>query len=576
MLETSLLLKKKAQNLPFGVGVYLFLDKKKTVLYVGKSLNIRKRVLSYFKEVSKKNRTLINSTFFINHVLVETEKDALFLENNLIKKHKPKYNILLKDDKTFPWICIKNERFPRVFITRKKTDNGDFYYGPFVSKKQLNGLFRLISDLYPVRSCNFNLSKKNIYSKKYTVCLDFYLKKCLGPCEGLQKEDDYGKNIALIKSLLCGNYSVVSRFLKKKLVYYSSNLLFEKANTIKTQLISLNNLKNKSIIISNKNINIDCFFIISFNSFSYINFTRVTEGSVVYFKSFKLKNRFFWDEVFVLENFINNTFVNYGFLHKQIITNISNVCFLGSLLKNPKIGYKKKLLNFSHKNLISFIDNNSIKNYSLLQGLKLDLLLKNTPNHIECFDVSTLGGENTVASCIVLKNGFFIKKEYRIYNIKSFKGVNDYLSIEEVLKRRYKKNYPDLIIIDGGKGHLNIALNCLYKNNNDIISIAKKEEIIYSKNNLEFRLYKKSNSLKFIQKIRNEAHRFCLKQNRLKKYNSFLKSDLYKLKGVGDKTFIKLIKNFKSFKNLKNVKKEDFIKLLGKKRGLIVFNSFNK
>ena len=523
---------------------------------------------------------VISSSFFVKYILTPSEEDALFLENNLIKKHQPKYNVLLKDGKSFPWLCVKNERFPRFFISRKKLNNSDFYFGPYVSKKLLNTFFRFITDLYPVRSCNFNLSKKNIVQKKYKVCLDYHLKKCLGPCEGLEKEKDYNIKISSIKNILGGRFSVVLKSLKGLLRVYSKNLLFEKAEIIKNQILAINKLKNKSVVVYNKSVNIDSFYILSVDNYAYINFIRIVEGSVLYLKNIKIKKDFGWSDSFVLESFIKKTFINYGFLSKIIISNIDVGFFLNRKIFFPKSGYKKDILNIGYINILEYIKNDSSIKSFVLNDLKKVLSLKKIPLRIECFDISTLNGVNTVGSCVVFNNGVISKKEYKFYLLNNI-GNNDYLSIEKSIEKRYynKLNIPDLIIIDGGKGQLNAALKALKKLNIDyidIISIAKKEEFIFLKNLKKIVLNKKSDSLKMIQNIRNEAHNYCLKNHRILRNNKFLKSELNNIKGIGKNSIIKLYNKFKSIEKIKNSTKKELIDLLGNYKSNIIYKHFKK
>ena len=577
MLKRTSLFKSVVNLLPNKTGVYLFLNKKE-VLYVGKSTNIKKRVVSYFKSNLEKHRMIVSLSKDVKFFLVNSEDDALFLENTLIKKHQPKYNVLLKDSKSFPWLCIKNERFPRVFISRKKHSNSDFYFGPYTSKKTLNSLFSLIRDFYPVRTCNYVLSKKNIADEKYKVCLEYHLKNCLGPCVGFQKEEDYNKNIDSIKSILEGRYSFVLNNLNKQLVFYSSKLLFEKCELIKNQITALKKIKYKSVVVSNKNINIDCFYILSIKNCSYVNFIRVVEGSVVYLNNYKFNNNLYYSDDLVLKSFIETVFFNYKNLNSCIISNIVFSNFLNKKIHIPKRGYKKKILDLSYKNLLNYISNYN-SSINILNTLKSDLLLRNIPLKIECFDVSTLMGTNTVSSCVVFKNGKPFKSGYRFFNHDN--KIDDYLCIENSIKKRYakvvKKNLPDLIIIDGGKGHLNTASNILNKlnlSNIDVISIAKKEEIIYLKNLKKIVLNNKSDSLKLIQFLRNEAHRFCLKNHRLKRSKGFIKSELNSINGVGKKTVFKLLKKYKSVNNIKKLNKKDLIGFLGNSKGCIIYKHF--
>ena len=579
MLENSLLL--KAKNIPNKVGVYLFL-KNKSVLYIGKSTRIRSRVLSYFNSSTKKSELIIEGSDDLSFFLVDNEKDALFLENNLIKQHKPKYNILLRDDKSFPWLCIKNERFPRVFISRNKTNSNDFFYGPYVNRWLLKSLYEIIKDFYYVRSCNYFLSEKNIESKKYKVCLEYHLRKCLGPCVGFQGEKEYIKNIESVKSLLEGRFSFLLKKLKKDLAINSKNLLFEKCEELKKQIDSISLLKSKSIVVSNNNSDLFSFYIFSVNNYSYVNFINVVEGSIIYMKNYKLKNSGIFSDKHILKTFIKNSFVNYGKLSNNIISNIFIENFLELNVKNPKRGYKKSILDLGFKNILNYINIQSSDNFiGVLLCLKKDLNLKKIPFLIDCFDVSTLQGSNTTASCVCFKNGKPFKKNYKHFSIKNNNIIDDYLSISEAVKRRYINNnyFPDLIIIDGGKGHLKTVINILKDTrlkDINIISIAKKEEIIYLKNFKKLVLNKKSNSLKLIQKLRNEAHRFCLKHHRIKRKNNFIKTELNSITGLGEKTIFKLLNKYKSINKIKSLPEEKLIKFLGLKKGSLLYNYFNK
>ena len=579
MFSKALLLKSK--KLPNKTGVYMFLNNKK-VLYVGKSKKIKTRVSSYFQSDLKKDQLIISSSNDIKYLLVDSEEDSLFLENNLIKKHKPKYNLLLKDDKNFPWICIKNERFPRVFISRKKENNNDFYFGPYINNRILKKLLEIVFDFYPVRSCNFNLSKKNILSKKYTVCLDYHLKKCFGPCEGYQSEKDYYKNISSIKLLLEGRYSSFLKIIKKELEFCSKMLLFERCESLYNLINKINYLKSKSIIVSVKSIDLDCFYILKINNFYYINFIRIIEGSVLFINNYKFKNEFYFSEEDVLRSFIKKVFINYNSVSKNLISNINIDSFFNSRVFVPKRGYKKNILDLSKKNILEYIGSKNPKfDISILINLKKYLNLKNTPFIIHCFDISNLNGTNTTASCIVFKNGKPLKSEYRSYKLNSVFGPDDYLSLSEAVEKKYKKfkNIPDLIVIDGGKGQLNTVLEKFKKLNiikKDIISIAKKEEIIFLSDNKKVVLNKKSEELKLIQYIRNEAHRFCLKHHRVLRNKNFINTELNNIKGIGNKTIFELLNNYKTLKNIKNCSKKDLIGFVGLKKGNIIYKHFNK
>ncbi len=573
------MLKNKIKNIPNKIGVYLFLSKKKEVLYVGKSTRLKSRINSYFKSFSKKHKLLIINSFYVDFFLLESEEDALFLENNLIKKNQPKYNVLLKDDKSYPWICVKDERFPRVFISKKKHHNSDLYFGPFVNKKSLRILYDLITGLYKVRYCDYNLSEENISKKKYKVCLDYHIKKCFGPCVGYQKEDDYNRSIFSIKKILQGRYSFVLKSLKKQLKINSDNLNFEKCEIIKNQIFSLNKLKNKSFIISKKNIDVDCFYILLFKNNFYVNYIRVVEGCVVFIKNYKVFNKYFYTIDFVLNSFIKKIHLDFNSLFNNILSNISINVFLDVKTIVPKKGYKKNIIDFSKKNLLEFIKKTYI-NIDFLNELKDLLFLKNIPFHIDCFDVSNLSGTNTTSSCVVFKNKKPCLKDYRSFIINNNNIINDYDSLSFAIKKKYKtlKNLPDLIIIDGGIGQLNAAIKTIKSLgfiNVDIISIAKKNEIIYIENGSEIILSKKNKYLNYICFIRDEAHRFCLKHHRIKRKNNFINSELLKLNGIGEKTIFILLKSFKSINNIKKLPLNKIVDLIGYKKGIIIYNYFN-
>ena len=566
-----------ASSFPNQNGVYLFYNTKKEVIYVGKAKFLKNRVLSYFNNKHLKQKKLIDETFLMEYILVESEQDALFLENNMIKKNQPKYNVLLKDDKTYPWICLTNERFPRLFITRKKNLNG-FYFGPYISKKFLTNIYNLIEKYYPLRSCNYNLSVKNIQSKKFNICLEYHLKKCLGPCVGLQKEVDYNKSILSIKKILKGEYSFILNDLKKKLNHSIKNLLFEKAEEIKNQLLDLKKLKQKTIIVGDEKINLDSVYIYSFKNYTYINFIRISEGAVVYVKNSKVKK--VWKEELVLKRFILYIYTEYGYLSKSIISNTVSKNVMNKVIEIPKRGYKKNIIELGKKNILNFIKTN-VYEFETLEKVKEDLRLKKLPKHIECFDVSTLQGSDTVGSCVVFKNGKPSKKDYKYFNVRNLKKPDDYFSMKYIIKKRYRKkeDLPDLIIVDGGKGQLSVLNNTLiYLKLTDIdtISIAKKNEIVYLKNFEKVVLHKKSKSLNIIKYLRDEAHRFCLQKHIKKRESKLINSELENINGVGKKSIIKLFKNFKSIKKIKETNKKNIIKLLGLKRGLLVFNYFNK
>tara|TARA_B100000963_G_scaffold357363_1_gene379403 strand:+ start:2477 stop:4210 length:1734 start_codon:yes stop_codon:yes gene_type:complete len=577
MLEKSLLL--KAKNIPNTFGVYMFIDVNKSPIYVGKSNNLKTRVLSYFKKRTEKDELIIKHAINIEYILVNNEKDAFLLENNLIKKYQPKYNILLKDDKNYPWLCISKDIFPKVFIVRNKINQNNLYFGPFLSYKKTVDLLNTIKKVFPVINCSYVKNSK--LKKNKSICLSCQISKCEGPCTSYFSEKDYNKVIDSIKRLLKGNFNKLIKDLSLELNKYSNKLMFEKAEIIKNQIIALRTIKHKSIIISSKNVNIDSFCVIQRKNIVYINFIRVIEGSVYFMKNIKSLNENNWDLIYFLDRFISNIYVDFGFISKEIISNIHINNFHGRKLIIPKSGYKKKLLDLGLRNIINFINRKNESNYNKLIQLKDDLKIKKTPFYIECFDISHLKGKYTIGSCVVFKNGKPSKKDYRFFNIKSFEGINDYLAIEEVLNRRYTKlkKLPDLVVIDGGKGQLTSAkkiINKLEIKEFELLSIAKKEEIIYKENGEEIILDKKSQSLKLIQQLRDEAHRFCLKNHRKKRDKSFIKTELDSVPGIGYLTIKKLLKKFKSTQKMRMLAKEELISFIGKSKGLKVYEYLKK
>ena len=577
------------KNLPNKVGVYQYYDKNKKLLYVGKAKSLKKRVSSYFakKQEHPKTKVLVSKIKDIKYVVVETEMDALLLENNLIKKHQPKYNVMLKDGKTYPWICIKNEPFPRIFQTRSIINDGSRYFGPYTSVRLVKTLLEFFHQLYPLRNCTLNLSEKNIKKEKFSVCLEYHIGNCLGPCVGKQSNENYMLSIEHIREIIKGNIKTVIIHLKKTMLIFSDNLEYEKAQSIKDKINLLSKYQAKSTIVNTKIHDVDVFTIISDKNSAFVNYLKIHSGAIIQAHSMEFKKKLEETEEELLQLAIVEL--------RQRFNSTSKEIYCSHLLENiwqnlkvtvPKIGDKKKLVDLSLRNAKHMqLDKQKqkIKNTErvdskrLLEQLKNDLHLLETPIHIECFDNSNTQGTNAVAACVVFKNAKASKKDYRHFNIKTVKGPDDFASMEEVVYRRYKRlidegsDLPQLIIIDGGKGQLSSSVRSLerlgLRGKISIIGIAKRlEEIYFPLDSVPLYLDKRSESLKLIQRLRNEAHRFGIAHHRKKRSNGNLETSLDKIKGLGPKTIELLISHFGSIKKIKTAKKETLQMLVGKNK----------
>ena len=582
--------------LPDNPGVYLFYDDNETVIYVGKAKNLKKRVSSYFKEnlENGKTKVLVKKISDIKHIVVETEEDALLLENNLIKKYQPRYNILLKDDKSFPWIVIKNEPFPRVFQTRNLVRDGSLYFGPYTSVGMVRTLLDLFRHLYPLRTCNYNLTEENIYKRKYKVCLEYHIGNCKAPCIGTYSESNYNDDIQQIKDILKGNISSVIKYLKELMATYSANLEFEKAEDIKKRLKNLSNYQSKSTIVNPKMNDVDVFSFIEDESAGYVNYLKVANGAIIQSHTMEFRRKLNESREEILETAISEIRVRSKQLAKEIIVPfIPMINLSGSIFIVPKIGDKKKLLDLSERN-VKYYRLEKLKQQAnskkltrdsrILTTMKADLRLKDLPVHIECFDNSNIQGHYPVAACVVFKNAKPAKKEYRHFNIKTVEGANDFASMEEVVYRRYKRlleeknSLPQLIIIDGGKGQLGATMNSLRKlkleNKIAVIGIAKRlEEIFFPGDPVPLYLDKNTETLKVIQHLRNEAHRFGITFHRNKRSADFIKSELENIPGVGEKTVHTLLTKFGSLNNIKEATVEQLTELIGDGKGRLVYES---
>lgn len=590
-------LELQIQTLPDSPGVYQYFDKEGKILYVGKAKNLKKRVQSYFSKNHDNYKTsvLVKKIFSIKHIVVPTETDALLLENNLIKKLQPRYNVLLKDDKTYPWICIKREAFSRVFPTRKMVKDGSEYFGPYTSFKTVNTLLELIKELYPLRTCNYDLSKNNIESGKYKVCLEYHIGNCKGGCEGHQSLEDYQNQIQAIREILKGNFKESLKDFKKLMTDLAMEMKFEEAQKIKEKIDILENYQAKSTILNPKITNIDVFSIVSDETMAYVNFLQISHGAIIRSHTLELKKKLDETDAELLELAIIEIRERFHLTSKEIIVPFE--IDLGETIKItvPKLGDKKEILNLSERNAkyyrldqlkqIKIVDPDRHTNRIMAQMQK-DLRLSVEPRHIECFDNSNIQGTNPVSACVVFKDGKPSKKDYRHFNIKTVEGPNDFASMEEVVYRRYKRlldeneSLPNLIIIDGGKGQLSSALKSLddlgLRGKIAIIGIAKRlEELFYPEDPIPLYLDKKSETLKIIQHLRNEAHRFGITHHRDKRSKSALSTSIETIPGIGEKTMISLIQHFKSIKRLKETPQEEIEKIIGPSKAKKIIEFFN-
>ncbi|MEH6534867.1 MAG: excinuclease ABC subunit UvrC [Psychroserpens sp.] len=586
------------KTLPHQPGVYQYFDAEDKLIYVGKAKNIKKRVSSYFTKTHEngKTRVLVKKIASVKHIVVETETDALLLENNLIKKYKPRYNVLLKDDKSYPWICIKKERFPRVFSTRRVFKDGSEYFGPYTSMKTVHTLLDLIKGLYQLRTCNFNLSEEKIAAGKYKVCLEYHLGNCLGPCEGLQTEEDYSEGIVAIREILKGNFKDSLSQFKVQMKQLAQEMQFEEAQRIKEKIEVLENYQAKSTIVNPKISNVDVFSIMSDESFGYVNFLQLSYGSIIRSHTLEIKKKLDETDKALLE--LSITEIRQRFNSKSNEIYVPFKVDLGDEIKLtiPKVGDKKHILDLSLRNAkyyrmerfkqVKITDPDRHANRIMAQ-MKVDLRLSGEPRHIECFDNSNIQGTHPVAACVVFKDGKPSKKEYRHFNIKTVEGPDDFASMEEVVYRRYKRlldeeqPLPQLIIIDGGKGQLSSSLKSLdalnLRNKIAIIGIAKRlEELFYPDDPIPLYLDKKSETLKVIQQLRNEAHRFGIEHHRNRRSKSALTTELDTISGIGEQTVVALMKTFKSVKRISEAKKEDLEKVVGLSRAQKIIEYYSK
>ncbi len=581
--------KKIAPTLPKDPGVYRFLGKDDTILYVGKAKNLKNRLSSYFgnkKHQHNKTKALIKNAERFEYTIVETEQDALLLECTLIKKFQPRYNVMLKDGKTYTYICIKKERFPRVFMTRSVIRDGSTYFGPYTSKYRIKIILDLIKSLFPLRTCNFHLSQANIDKGKFKVCLEYHIKNCMGPCEGREDQMPYDEKIAQIKNMLRGNFGAVKQHLKSVMQQHAENLEFEKAQILKEKLDAFIDYQGKSTVVSTSIRDLDVFYIATDEKKAYVNFLKVINGAIMNTHTLELTKNLDDDEQKLLAFAIHELRKKFNSITTEILLPYKVTLLEEDIsITVPKIGDKKKLLELAEKNVKYFLlqqrkqEINNIKKETsaerILKTMKEDLQMDKVPFHIECFDNSNMQGSFPVSSCVVFKNAKPSKKDYRHFNIKTVEGPNDFASMEEVVYRRYSRlireaqPLPDLIIVDGGKGQLSATMKIIrqldLENKITIIGIAKRlEEIFFPDDPIPLYINKKSETLKVIQQARNEAHRFAITFHRNQRSRHFTTTELTNIQGIGDKTAQKLLSHFGSVKKLKAALETEIIEVVGK------------
>ena len=591
-------LELQIQTLPDNPGVYQYYDKEGKILYVGKAKNLKKRVSSYFNKVhdNAKTNVLVRKIVEIKHIVVSSEQDALLLENNLIKKLQPRYNVLLRDDKTYPWICIKKEPFSRIFPTRRMVKDGSEYFGPYTNFKTVNTVLELIKELYPLRTCNYDLTENNIQNHKYKVCLEYHIGNCKGGCEGHETLENYQKQVNAIREILKGNFKESLKEFKVKMQELASTMHFEEAQKIKEKIEVLEQYQSRSTILNPKISNIDVFSIISDESVAYVNFLQISYGAIIRSYTLELKKKLEETNEELLELAVVELRERFHLTSKEII--LPFALDFGDKIKVtvPQLGDKKQILELSERNAkyfrmdqlkqIQIVDPERHTNRIMAQMQK-DLRLSVEPRHIECFDNSNIQGTNPVAACVVFKDGKPSKKDYRHFNIKTVEGPNDFASMEEVVYRRYKRlldenqSLPQLIIIDGGKGQLSSALKSIdelgLRGKIAIIGIAKRlEELFYPGDSVPLYLDKKSETLKVIQFLRNEAHRFGITFHRDKRSKSALNSSMETIPGIGEKTMQTLITHFKSVKRLKLASEKDISEVIGASKAKKIYDFYHK
>lgn len=592
--------KNMVDTIPHLPGVYRFLDEEDTILYVGKAKDLRNRLSNYFgdkKQIAFKTRVLTKNANRIEFTIVETEHDALLMENTFIKKFQPRYNVSLKDGKSYSYIVIKNERFPRVFFTRKVIKDGSSYFGPYTSKGRVKLIFDVVKKLFPLRTCAFSLTESNVQQGKFKLCLEYHIKNCMGPCEGLETEKSYNDKIDQIKYILKGNFARVKEYMLSQMAEAATELNFELAQQYKERLTLLEDYQAKSTVVSSSIKDLDVFTIRSDEKMAFVNYLKIVDGALINTDTVEIEKKLEEEDIDVLNFVIPVIRERYQSIAPEVATTYPVVLEHEIMVTLPKIGDKRKLIELSQRNLDYYITqkrkseterkNKQSPAERILTTLKNDLRMQDLPLHIECFDNSNIQGTNPVASCVVFRNAKPFKKDYRHFKIKTVEGPNDFASMEEVVYRRYarmleeKQSLPNLVIIDGGKGQLSAAVKSLNElgilNQLVVVGIAKRlEEIFFPEDPIPLYINKKSESLKLIQHCRNEAHRFALGFHRDLRSKNFLNSELTSIAGIGEKTAQKLITSFGSVKKLRESSREEIEAVAGKKNAEMIFQHFTQ
>jgi len=591
-------LELQLKTLPQDPGVYRYYDKDNNLLYVGKAKNLKKRVLSYFNKNhgGYRTRIMVSKIIRLETTIVNSEYDALLLENNLIKELNPYYNVMLKDDKTYPWICIKNEPFPRVFLTRNVIKDGSEYYGPYAKPRQAKILIDTIKKIYKLRTCNLNLSPDKIDDGKYKVCLEYHIKNCLGPCEGLESEEEYNDKIKAIRGIIKGDYKIARQYLTEQMMHFAEKMEFENAHMVKERLEILEDYQTHSMVVNAYIDDVDVFGIFSDESAAYVNYFKINNGSIVQSFTTEIKKVLEESDEEIMEEALVEIRQKFSSKSKEIYLPFHlSVEIPGAKIIVPKVGDKKRIVELSEKNAreyrleklkqVQIVDPERHTN-RIMAEMQKNLRMPVEPRHIEGFDNSNIQGTNPVSACVVFKDGKPSKQDYRIFHVKTVEGPNDFATMEEVILRRYSRlldegeDLPQLILIDGGKGQLSSAIKSLKTlglyGKITIVGIAKRlEEIFFPEDPIPLYLDKKSETLKILQRVRDEAHRFGVKHHRTRRKNSTIKSELEEIPGVGPKSIELLLSKMKSVKRIREANMETLEEILGKSKAKMVFEYFN-
>lgn len=592
-------LELQLKTLPSEPGVYRYYDKEGQLLYVGKAKNLKKRVMSYFNKTLSgyKTKVMVKKIDHLETTIVPSEYDALLLENNLIKEYQPFYNIMMKDDKSYPWICIKNENFPRIFLTRKKINDGSEYYGPYAKVRPAKILLETIKNIYKIRSCSLDLVSHKIDTGKYKVCLEYHIKNCNGACEGLETEEEYDKKIESVRGIIKGDFRLAKQYLEDEMYRFAGKLEFENAQIMKERIMLLEDYQAKHTVVNPNIDDVDVFGMTSDEEAAYINYFKIRNGNIVQSFTTEIKKILDESDEEILEEMLIEIRGKFSSLSKEVLLPFHlNIQIPNVKLIVPKVGDKRRIVELSEKNAkeyrleklkqIQIIDPERHTNRIMME-MKTLLNMPVEPRHIEGFDNSNIQGTNPVSACVVFRNGKPSKEDYRIFHPKTVEGANDFATMEEVIYRRYKglldrnEPLPQLILIDGGKGQLNSAVKSLkllgLYGKITIIGIAKRLEEIYFPNDpIPLYLDKKSETLKILQRVRDESHRFGVKHHRTRRKNSTIKSELENIRGIGEQSITLLLQKLKSVKRIREASRETLGEILGKSKGNIVWAYFHQ